>query len=97
MRERLPTSARSLFVFSDDTKEAVFFVSDSSGEKDAVAEWEKIPQALKLERCSIGSHERLDEVTRNRIVVVDAAITEVSDPEPVLNESKSPWRVQLAV
>ena len=45
-----------LWVFSDDPKETVLFVSDSSREKDSVSEREKIPQAVKLERCTIGAH-----------------------------------------
>ncbi len=37
------TRLRSRRVFSNDAEEAVFFVCDSSGEKDSVAQREKIP------------------------------------------------------
>lgn len=33
----------SILVLSDDAKETVFFVGDASGEKDAIAQREKIP------------------------------------------------------
>src|SRR5215468_4493980 len=68
-------------VLSDDAKEAVPFVSDSSSEKDSARLREKIPQAIKLERCAIGAHERLDEIARDRIVIIDQAVTEVTDPK----------------
>ena len=61
-------------VLSDDAKETVRSVCDSGGEEDAVGEWQKIPQAIKLEQRSIGPHERLDEIAADRIVIVDEPI-----------------------
>src|SRR5215471_18243061 len=83
-------------VFSDDAKEAVPFVSDSSGEKDSARLREKIPQTIKLERCAIGAHKRLDKIARNRIVIIDQSIPEIADPKFVaLHQSKSPRRVEI--
>ena len=62
-----------------------------AGEKDSAVLRQKIPQAIKLERRSIGTHERLDEIAADRIVIVDEAVTEIADPEFVaFHESKSP-------
>src|SRR5215471_1935694 len=80
-----------MLVLSDEAKEAVRFVADSSGEIHAVAEREHIPQAVKLERRAIGAHERFDESTRHRIVNVDESITEIADPKLVIHGGKSPW------
>jgi hypothetical protein len=44
-------------VFGDNSEQSVFFVGDSSGEKDAVAEDQQIPQPIKLERSAIESVE----------------------------------------
>ena len=57
------------------------FVCDSGGEEDSGILRQKIPQAVKLKRCSIGTHERLDEIAADRIVIVDQAITEIADPK----------------
>src|SRR6266511_1755905 len=84
-------------VFGDNAKEAVRFVGDSSREKDSARLREKIPQALKLEGCSIGAHQRLDKIAADRIVIVDATVAEIADPQPVLHESKSPWGIELTV
>src|SRR6266496_3641412 len=87
----------SLRILSDDAKKAVFFVCDSSGEKNSsVLRRKHIPQTIKLERCSIGAHERLDESLRNgRIVNVNETVTEVSDPQFVFHLNESPWRVEI--
>src|SRR4029453_17686829 len=45
-----------LLILSDDSKETVFFVGDASGKEDAVAQREKIPQAIELKRRAIGAH-----------------------------------------
>ena len=87
----------SILVLSDNAKETVFFVGDSSGEKDSVAQREKIPQAVKLEGRSIGAHERLDKSARDWIVIVDEAVTEIADPEFAIHKRKSPWGVEVAV
>ena len=65
-----PKSAASLIlVLSDDAKETVLFVCDSSREKDSARLREKIPQAIKLKRRSIRPHERFDKIAADRIVV----------------------------
>ncbi len=87
----------SILVLSDNAKETVFFVGDSSGEKDSVAQREKIPQAVKLEGRSIGAHERLDKSARDWIVIVNEAITEVADPEFAVHEREAPGGVEVAV
>src|SRR6266498_3176115 len=91
------TWTQSRLIFSYDTEETVFFVGDSSGEKDSVRQREKIPQAFKLEWRAIGGHKRLNKGARDWVVIVDATITEIAHPESVLHESKSPWRIELAV
>src|SRR5437016_13924929 len=64
-----PKCAVSLIlVLSDDAKEPVRFVCDAGGEEDAVGEWQKIPQAIKLQLRAIGAHERLDESAGGRII-----------------------------
>ena len=94
-----PKSAAFLFfVLGNQTKETVRFVCDSGGEEDSGILRQKIPQAVKLKRCSIGTHERLDEIAADRIVIVDQAITEVADPKFVaLYQSKTPGSVELTV
>src|SRR5437899_5123671 len=87
----------SILVLSDNAKETVVFVGDSSGEKDSVAQREKIPQAVKLEGRSIGAHERLDKSARDWFVIVDEAITEVADREFAIFKRKSPWGVEVSV
>jgi len=86
-----------ILVLSDDAKETMFFVGDSGGEKDTVAQRQKIPQTVKLKWRSIGAHQRLDESARDRIVIVDETITEIADPESVFHERKSPWGIEVAV
>src|SRR5207253_5047925 len=87
----------SILVLSDNAKETVFFVGDSSGEKDSVAKREHIPQAVKLEWRSIGAHQRLDKSARVRIVNVYQSVTEIADPEFAVHESKTPWGIEVAV
>ena len=89
--------ARAFLILGDDAKQTVFFVGDSSGEKDSACLGEQIPQALKLEWRAIGAHERLDKSPRDGIVIVDEAVTEIADPEFAVHESKSPWGVEVAV
>src|SRR5437870_13748876 len=77
-----PKCAVSLIlVLCDDAKETVRFVCDAGGEEDAVGEWQKIPQAIKLERRSIGAHESLDEIAADRIVIIDQAIPKIAHPK----------------
>ena len=94
-----PKSAVSLIlVLSDEAKETVPFVCDSGGEEDSGILRQKIPQAVKLERRSIGTHERLDEIAADRIVIVDEAVTEIADPEvAAFHESKSPGGIEVSV
>jgi len=68
---RPQTAASLTLVLSNQAKEAVPFVGDSSSEKDSARLREKIPQAIKLERCTIGAHERLDEIAGHWIVNVN--------------------------
>ena len=87
----------SLRILSDEAKEAVRFVCDSSREIDSTTQREKVPQAVKLEWCSISAHERLDESARVRIVIVDKAVPEIADPKvAAFHESKSPWGVEVS-
>ena len=87
-----------ILVLGDEAKETVRFVCDSGGEKDSVTLREKIPQAIKLERRSIGAHQRLDESARVRIVIVDEAVTEIADPKvAAFHQSKSPWGIEVSV
>src|SRR5437899_10354826 len=75
-----PKCAVSLIlVLSDDAKEIVRFVCDSGGEEDSGILRQKIPQAVKLERCAIGSHQRLDKSAGVRIVIVDQYVSEVAN------------------
>src|SRR6476659_9852852 len=87
----------SLRILSDEAKEAVRFVCDSSREIDSTTQREKVPQTIKLEWCSISAHERLDESLRSgRIVVVDETITKITDPKiAAFHESKSPWGIKV--
>src|SRR5947208_9161137 len=87
----------SILVLSDNAKETMFFVGDASGEKDAIAQREKIPQAVKLEGRSIGAHERLDKSARDWIVIVDEAVTKIGDPEVAIIRRKYPWGAEVAV
>jgi hypothetical protein len=85
-----------LWVLSDDAKEAVLFVRDSSREKDSISEWQKIPQAVKLKRRSIGAHERFDKIAADWIVIVDEAVPKIADPQFVaLYQRESPRRAAL--
>ena len=91
-------SGYARLIFSDYAKEAVLFVRDSSSEKDSARLREKIPQAIKLKRCAVGAHERLDKRAGSWIVIVDQAVTEVTDPEFVaLHQSKSPRSIEIPV
>src|SRR6266481_3998352 len=93
-----PPISVPLRILSDDAKKPVRFVGDSSREKDSGRLREKIPQAIELEWRSIGAHERLDKSLRSsRIVNVNEAVTEIADPEFTVNESKSPWRIEIPV
>src|SRR5438874_11628659 len=88
----------SILVLSDDAKETMFFVGDASGEKDSVAQREKIPQAIKLKWRAIRAHECLDEIAADRIVIIDQAIPEIADPKvAAFHEGKSPGSVEIAV
>src|SRR5439155_2671847 len=93
----LPISVPLISILSDDAKKAVFFVCDSSREKHSVGERQKIPQAVKLERRSIGTHERLDESLRSGpIVNVNESVTEITDPKvAAFHESKSPGGIEV--
>src|SRR5437763_1689211 len=94
-----PKCAVSLIlVLSDDAKEPVRFVCDAGGEEDAVAERKKIPQAIKLQRRAIGTHERLDESAGDRIVIVDATIPKIAHPKvAAFHEGKSPGGIEVPV
>src|SRR4029078_4245200 len=48
-------------ILSNQPKKAVLFVGYTGGEVNAGAQRKKVPQAIKLERCAIGSRERLDK------------------------------------
>ena len=69
-----------LLVFGNEAEQPVFFVGDSSGEINSVAEWKKIPQTVKLQWRTIGSDQRFEKTARRWIVVVDSAIAKVADP-----------------
>src|SRR4029077_20190715 len=94
-RKRAPPIFALLLVFGNQTKEAVPFVSDSGGEGNPSAQGKKIPQAIKLQRRAIGAHQRLDESAGGRIINVDLAVTEITDPKFAVNLSESPGRVQI--
>ena len=66
------------------------FVRDPGGEEDSGILRQKIPQAVKLERRSIGTHERLDEIAGDRIVIVDEPVTEITDPKLLPSTRASP-------
>ena len=55
----------------------------------------KIPQAIKLQRRAIGVHQRLDESAGGRIINVDLAVTEVTDPKFAVKLSESPGCVEI--
>ena len=79
-----------ILILSDDAKETMLFVCDSSREKDSARLREKIPLAIKLKRRSIRPHERFDKIAADRIVIVDEAVPKIADPKFVaLHESKS--------
>src|SRR6266850_4097144 len=99
-RKRAPPkcAVSLILVLSDDAKETVRFVCDSGGEEDAVGEWQKIPQAIKLERRSIGAHERLDEIAADRIVIIDQAIPKIAHPKvAAFHEGKPPGGIEVPV
>src|SRR5260370_23703687 len=81
-RKRAPPkcAVSLILVLSDDAKETMRFVCDSGGEEHAVGERQKIPQAVKLERRSIGTRERLAEIAADRIVIGHEAIPEIAHP-----------------
>ncbi len=85
-------------VLSNDAKETVFFVRDSSREKHSVGERQKIPQAIKLQRRSIRPHERCYKIAADWIVIVDESITEVANPKVgAFHERKSPWGIEVSI
>src|SRR5437667_355231 len=85
-------------VFGDFAKEAVRFVGDPRGEINTAAERKQIPQAIKLERRSIGAHERLDKSARDRIVNVNESVTEIADPKVgAFHERKTPRSIEIPV
>ena len=87
-----------ILILCDNAKETVRFVCYSGGEEDSGILRQKIPQAVKLERRSIRTHERLDEIAADRIVIVDEPVTEITDPEvAAFHESKSPWGIEVSV
>src|SRR6266496_1765470 len=92
---RFPEIGVPNLVLSNDAKETVLFVGDSGGEEDSGILREEIPQAVKLERRSIGAHEPLEEIARHRIVIVDLSVTEIADPKLVFNQRESPRRAAL--
>src|SRR5882724_11446384 len=99
-RKRAPPkcAASLILVLSDDAKQAVVFVSDSGRKVNSVSQRKKIPQTIKLERRAIGTHQCLVESAGDRVVIVDATISEIADPEFVaFHKRKSPWCVELAV
>ena len=74
------------------------FVCDSGGEEDSGILRQKIPQAVKLERRSIRTHERLDEIAVDRIVIIDEAVTKIADPKvAAFHEGKSPGGIEVPV
>ena len=88
-------TASLIFVLSYQTKQAVLFVRYSGSEINAVAQRKKVPQAIKLKRRAIGSHQRLDKSAGHRIVIVDETISEIANPEFVFDQRESPWRAAL--
>src|SRR5262249_10114143 len=82
-------TASLILVLGNQTKKAVCFVRNSSGEINAGTKWKHIPQAIKLERRSISLHQRLDERAGRRIVNVDESITEIADPKFVVHQGES--------
>jgi hypothetical protein len=56
-----------------NAKKTVLFVGNSGSEINSIAEREKIPQAIKLERRSIGAHKSLNEIARDQIVIIGSA------------------------
>jgi hypothetical protein len=79
-------------ILSNDAKETVRFVCDSSGEINSIAQRQKVPQTIKLQWRSIGAHERLDEIARHRIVIVDKAVTEIADATYFSRAENRDWR-----
>src|SRR5438094_1107841 len=96
-KEACATNLCALSVVGNETKEAVFFVSDSGGEVSATPQWKKIPQAIKLQRRAIGLPQRLDEVAGRRIVNVNESVTEIPDPKFAVLERESPRGVEIAL
>src|SRR5437763_8299037 len=96
VRSQYPRSL--ILVLSDDAEQAVLFVRDSSGEENSSSlRGEHIPQAVKLERRSVGAHQCLDKGARDRIVDVNESVSKITDPEPVFRQSKSPWGIEIPV
>ena len=75
----------------------MLFVGYSGGEVNAVAQRKKIPQAIKLKRCAIGSLQRLDKRACGRIIIVDQTVPEIANPEFAINQSKSLGRIEVSV
>src|SRR5215470_16932207 len=95
--KRAPPIFTPLLVLGNESKEAVRFVGNSGGEINAGAQRKKIPQAIKLQRRTIGLHQRLDESAGRRIVNVNQSVTEVADPKFVVHQSESPRGVKVPV
>src|SRR4029453_15012584 len=98
-RKRAPPKfvASRLFVLGNQTEQAVLFVRYSGGEINPGAERQKIPKPIELQRRSIGAQQRFDKSARNGIVIVDRAVTEIATPKFAIDQSKSPWGVEIAV
>src|SRR5206468_10486654 len=93
-----PLFASLILILSNNSKEAVLFVRDSSREKDSARLREKIPEAIKLQRRSIRPHQRFDEIAADRIVIVDEAVTKIADPKFVaFHKGKTPWGIEVPV
>ena len=72
------------------------FVGYPGGKKDSTRLRKKIPKPIKLKRCAVGSHQRLDKRASVWIVIIDQAVTEITDPEFVaLHQSKSPRGIEI--
>jgi hypothetical protein len=76
----------------------VFFVGNSSGEINSVAEDQQIPQPIKLEGSAIGSVDRSQEGAGRGIIIIDYSVAKISDPQLVaFYQSKPPWGVEMAL
>jgi hypothetical protein len=96
-KEACAPNPSALLVLGDDTEQAVSFVSNSGGEVSAIPQRKKVPQPIKLERRAIGLRQRLDKLAGRRIVNVNESVTEVADSKFAVNQSESPWGVEVPV